>query len=261
MDLQIVSLSLFSSTAVWTAGFILLQSQYSKGAGCTYPFPPSAVLTCRIYPSLKSAIWTCRVYPFLPPAVWMCRMYPSTLPAVWTCRVYPSFPPVMWMCRMYPSTQPAVWACRVLLYPPLPSEVWTCRVYHFPPYAVWTWRVVPLSKMPKPEPVRYRNASVLDWNAGMPMPEASASMPMPSYDKDDQFCTSSLCSEHFRIFPNKFFFKLISVRKCIMPTLCSLLEKIRFSSWLKVKILINCILHRPPVIGNHSTFHTLCTLN
>ncbi len=58
------------------------------------------------------------------------------------------------------------------------------RVHHFPPHAVWMAAEVGIDTGKSVEcPVRYRNAQYRNemQGAGIPMPAALVSMPMPSY--------------------------------------------------------------------------------
>ncbi len=93
----------------------------------------------------------------------------------------------LWTCRVYPFPPPSVW-----------SVVWTCGVYFFIMRECRTVRhlISPVSEWTKtlmPEPVRYRGkrtpsgTGMLRYgieiqDAGISMPAASASMPIPSYD-------------------------------------------------------------------------------
>ncbi len=127
---------------------------------------------------------------------------------------------------VYSFPPPAEWTCRVY-----PFQHGTCRMYPRPSFAVWTCRVVHVfinagmpdclaSDQSGTGMIRYRT-EIQD--VGMPMPPASALMPMPSY-------ASSL-------FPNFF---LIPFSYSLAPHLFLLLS-LSFSPSPCIPFLINIL--------------------
>ncbi len=167
---------------------------------CEWDVPEGHSGQCWVYSLPPPAVRTHRVYPFPPPAGWTHRVYPFLLPEVWTCRMY-TFPP--------PA---AVYSVDVQVYPfnhQQKDERAGCISFQYQ----WYGRAgVPLSTtssvnvqgilfllMTECRTVWLLISAVPEWtkilmsetvqyvteiqDAGMPMPAASALMPMPSYDQ------------------------------------------------------------------------------
>jgi hypothetical protein len=74
-----------------SAGYIHFHSQQYGRAGCIpFHWQQYRFARCIPFPAI-TAVWMCRVYPIPPSAMLTCKWYPSPLLAVWPSRVFESF--------------------------------------------------------------------------------------------------------------------------------------------------------------------------